>query len=92
LYESETWYFSLRDEHALRVFESRMLKKIFGPKREEITGDWRKLKDGEVRDMESPQVVIWVIMLDEGEMSGVCVMQWGAREMHTEFCMGNLKE
>jgi len=43
LYECETWSVTLREERRLRVFENRVLKKIFGPKRDEVAGDWRKL-------------------------------------------------
>jgi hypothetical protein len=43
LYGCETWCLALRDEHRLRVLESRVLRRIFGPKRDEVTGSWRKL-------------------------------------------------
>jgi hypothetical protein len=43
LYECEIWSLTLRKEHKLRVFENRMLKRIFGLKREEVRGSWRKL-------------------------------------------------
>jgi hypothetical protein len=43
LVASETWSLTLREEHRLRVFENRMLRRIFGPKRNEVTGSWRKL-------------------------------------------------
>jgi hypothetical protein len=43
LYECETWSLTLREEHRLRVFENRVLRRIFGPKRDEATGEWRKL-------------------------------------------------
>jgi hypothetical protein len=43
LYGYETWSLILREEHRLRVFENRVLR-IFGPKRNEVTGGWRKLK------------------------------------------------
>jgi hypothetical protein len=43
LYGCETWSLTLREEHRLRVFENRVLRKIFGPKRDEVTGEWRKL-------------------------------------------------
>jgi hypothetical protein len=43
LYGRETWSLRLRDEHRLRVFENRALKKIFGPKGEEVTGEWSGL-------------------------------------------------
>jgi hypothetical protein len=43
LYGCETWSLTLREEHTLRVFENRVLRRIFGPKRDEVTGEWRKL-------------------------------------------------
>jgi hypothetical protein len=43
LYGCETWSLTLREEHSLRVFENRVLRRIFGPKRDEVTGEWRKL-------------------------------------------------
>jgi hypothetical protein len=41
LYECETWSLTLREEHSLGVFENRVLRRIFGPKRDEVTGEWR---------------------------------------------------
>jgi hypothetical protein len=43
LYGCETWSLTSREEHRLRVFENRVLKRIFGPKRDEVIGGWRKL-------------------------------------------------
>jgi hypothetical protein len=43
LYGCETWSLTLREEHRLRVFENRVLRRIFGPKRNKVTGEWRKL-------------------------------------------------
>jgi len=43
LYECETWSLTLREELRLRVFENRVLRRIFGPKRDEVTGEWKKL-------------------------------------------------
>jgi hypothetical protein len=43
LYGYETWYFTLREEHRLRVFENRVVRRILGPKTDEVTGEWRKL-------------------------------------------------
>jgi hypothetical protein len=45
LFGRETWFLTLREEHRLRVFENRVLRRIFGPNRDELTGDWRKLHD-----------------------------------------------
>jgi hypothetical protein len=41
----ENWSLTLREEHRLRVFENRVLRKIFGPKRDEVTGEWRRLRN-----------------------------------------------
>jgi hypothetical protein len=43
LYACDTWSLTLREEYRLRVFENRALRRIFGPKRDEVTGEWRKL-------------------------------------------------
>jgi hypothetical protein len=51
LYGCETWSLTLREEHRLRVFESNVLRRIFGPKRDEVTGEWRKLHNEELRDL-----------------------------------------
>jgi uncharacterized membrane protein len=40
----------LREERRLRVFENRVLRKVFGPKRDEVTGEWRKLNNDELRN------------------------------------------
>jgi hypothetical protein len=45
LYGCETWSLTLREDHRLRVIENRVLRRIFGPKRDEVTGEWRKLHD-----------------------------------------------
>jgi hypothetical protein len=51
LYGCETWSLTLREEHRLRVFENRVLRRIFGPKRDEVTGEWRKLKNGQLHNL-----------------------------------------
>jgi hypothetical protein len=43
LYGCENWSLTLREERRLRVFESRVLRRVFGTKRDEVTGEWRKL-------------------------------------------------
>ena len=58
LYVCETWSLTLREEGRLRVFENRVLRRIFGPKRDKVTGDWRKLHNKELNDLYcSPNVV-----------------------------------
>ena len=43
LYGCETWLLTLREKRRLKVFENMVLRRIFGPKRDEVTGEWRKL-------------------------------------------------
>jgi hypothetical protein len=61
LYGCETWSLILREEHRLRVFENRVLRRIFGPKRDEVTGEWRKLYNEELRDLYSSPSKIRII-------------------------------
>jgi len=53
LYGCETWSPTLRKKSRLRVFENRVLRRIFGPKRDEVTGEWRKLHNKELNDLYS---------------------------------------
>jgi hypothetical protein len=58
LYGGVTWSLTLREEHRLRVFENRVLRRIFGPKMDEVTGDWRKLHNGEHHNLYSSPSII----------------------------------
>jgi len=58
LYGCETWLLTLREEYRLRVFENRVLRKIFRPKRDEVTGELRKLHNDELRDRYSSTSII----------------------------------
>jgi hypothetical protein len=49
----ETWSVTLREEHRLRVFENRVLRGIFGPKGDDVTGEWRKSHSGELHNLYS---------------------------------------
>jgi hypothetical protein len=61
LYGCETWSLTLRKEHRLRVFENRVLRRIFGRKKDEVTGEWRKLHNEERRDLYSSPSIIRII-------------------------------
>jgi hypothetical protein len=51
LYGYETWSLKLREEYKLRVFDNRILRRIFGPKKDELTGEWRKLNNEKLNDL-----------------------------------------
>ncbi|KAJ4428734.1 hypothetical protein ANN_25727 [Periplaneta americana] len=58
LYGSETWTLTLREEQRLRVFENKILRKIFGAKKDEVTGEWRKLHNAELHALySSPDII-----------------------------------
>jgi hypothetical protein len=58
LYGCESWSLTLREEHRLRVFENRVLRRIFGLKRDEVMGEWRKLYSEELHNLySSPDII-----------------------------------
>ena len=58
LYGCETWSLTLREERRLRVFENRVLRRVFGPKRDEVKGNWRKLHNEDLSNLYSlPNIV-----------------------------------
>ena len=61
LYGCETWSLALRDERRLRVFENRVLRRVLGPKRDEVTREWRKLHNEELSDLYFLANIVWVV-------------------------------
>jgi hypothetical protein len=61
LYGCETWSLTVREEHKLRVIENRVLRRIFGPKRDRMTGGWRKLHDEELHNLYSWPSIMRII-------------------------------
>jgi hypothetical protein len=61
------------------VFENRMLRRIFGPKRDDVTGEWRKLHNEKLHDLYSSPSIIRIIM-QEDEMGGACSTNWGEKK------------
>ena len=61
LYGCETWSLTLRDERRSRVFENRVLRRGYGPKRDKVTGDWRKLHNEELSDLYSLANIVQVV-------------------------------
>ena len=61
LYGCETWSLTLREERKLRVFENMVLRRIFGPRRDEVTGEWRRLHNEDLNDLFSSPNIVRVI-------------------------------
>jgi len=61
---------TLREEFRLRVFENRVLRRILGPKRDKVTGEWRKLHNGELNDLYPSPNIFWVIKLRRMRLVG----------------------
>jgi len=70
LYGCETWSPTLREKRRLRVFENRVLRRIFGPRRDEITGEWRRLHNEELNDLYSSPNIVRVIKLRRMRWAG----------------------
>jgi hypothetical protein len=87
LYGCETWCVTLREEHRLRVFENRVLRGIFGPKRDEVTGEWRRLNNEELNDLYSSPNMIRVTKSRRLRWAGH-VARMSRGEEHTGFWWG----
>jgi hypothetical protein len=75
LYGYESLSLTLREEHRLRVFENWVRRRIFGPKRDEVTGGWRKLHNEELHGLYSSPSIVRVIK--EDEIGGACGVHGG---------------
>ena len=82
LYGHEIWLLTLREEHMLTVFENRVLRTIFEPKRDKITGEWRKLHNEELNDLYSSPNIVRVIKSKRMRWAGHVVHKGEGREMY----------
>jgi hypothetical protein len=73
MYGYETWSLTLREHHRLRAFKNRVVRRIFGPKRDEVAGGWLKLDNEELRNFVNNQV-------EEDEMDRTCSTNRGVEE------------
>jgi hypothetical protein len=79
LYGCETWSLTVREEHKLRVFENSVLRRMFGPKRDGVTGGWRKLHNEELHNLYSSSSIIRIIK-SRRMRGGTCGTNWGEEE------------
>ena len=70
MYGCETWSLTLREERKLRVFENMVLRRIFGPRRDEVTGEWRRLHNEELNDLYSSPNIVRVIKSRRVRLAG----------------------
>jgi len=80
LYGCETWSFTLREERRLTVFENRVLSRIFGPKSDEVTGEWEKLNNEELNDLYLSISIVRVIKSRRIRLGGGHVAHIGERK------------
>jgi hypothetical protein len=82
LYGYETWSLTLRVERRLRVFENRVLKRVFGAKRDEVTREWRKLHNEELRDLYSLPHIVRVVKSRRMRWAGHVARMGEGRDVH----------
>jgi hypothetical protein len=79
LYGCETWSLTLREEHRLRVFENRLLRRIYGRKRDELVGGWKKLHNEELHNLYSSPSIIRGIKSRRVRWTGLVARMWDNR-------------
>jgi hypothetical protein len=91
LYGCETWSLTLREEHRLNVFENRVLRRIFGPKGDEVTGEWRKLYSEELHILYSRLNIIRQIKSRRMRWLGGTCGTCGRGEESVQCCRGKAR-
>jgi hypothetical protein len=91
LYGCETWSLTLREEHGMRVFENKVVRRNFEPKRNEVTGGWRKLLNEELHNLYSSPNIIRMIKSRRIRWVGH-VSRMGRRGLHIGYWCERQKE
>jgi hypothetical protein len=91
LYGCETWYLTLREKCKWRMFENRVLRRIFGPKRDGVMGGWRKLHNEELHDLYSLPSIIRIIKSRRMRWAGY-VAQMGKKRNVYKLLVGKPEE
>ena len=91
LYGCETWSHTLREERRLRVFENMVLRRIFEPKRDEVTRVWRKLHTEELNDLYSSSNIVRVLKSRSMKWAGHIACIWERIGIY-KVLVGNLRE
>jgi hypothetical protein len=87
----ENWSLILREEHRLRVFENRVLRRIFDPERDEVTGEWRKLHNEDLHNLCSSPNIIRIIKSSRMRWAGH-VARMGENRKHIGYWLESQKE
>ena len=82
LYGCETWSLTLQEERKMRVFGNMVLRRIFGPRRDEVTGDWRRLHNEELNDLYCSPNIVWVIKSRRMRWAGHVARMGEEREVY----------
>jgi len=91
LFGCETWSLTVTDEHRLGVFDKRVLRRIFGPKRDELAGEWIKLHNEELSGLYSSPIIVRVIKSRRMRWAGHVARMRQRRDVYI-VVLGNLRE
>jgi hypothetical protein len=83
LYGCETWSLALREAHRLGVFENRVMRRIFGPKKDEVIGEWRNMRNAELHDLYSSPSIIRIIKTRKMRWAGHVTRMGEKRNAYT---------
>jgi len=83
LYGCESWSTTLAVEHTLRVFENKVLRKVYGPKRDEMTGEWRRLHNKELHGLYDSPDIVKIIKSETTKVGRPCCSDGEKRRLYS---------